>query len=437
MFTAGISFSQIYNQKFSGGVKSLDAKTRTSVVNRISKLLDKNYVYPEVAKKMSELVKSKLRNHEYDTITNAVVFAQILTADLQSVSNDKHLHVNYNPEFAAKLKEMEKNQEDLNEDEEFIEKMKYENYAFKKVERLEGNIGYIDFRNFAPTKYSEDVIAAAMEFVSNTDAVIIDLRKNGGGEPEAVRLICSYFFGNKPVHLNDLYMRPEDETQEYWTLKKVDGKKMPDVDLYVLTSSFTFSGAEEFAYNMKNLKRATIVGETTGGGAHPGGPMRVNENYVMFVPVGKAINPISKTNWEGTGVSPDVPVSQEKALETAQLLALEKIVQKKKDPAEKKEIQWMIEGLKSILNPVSIDESTLKTFAGKYEVREVTLENGKLFYQRKDRPKFELIPMGEDLFRIKELEYFRIRFERDSENKVVGLIGLYSDGHSDKSIRTN
>jgi hypothetical protein len=136
-------------------------------------------------------------------------------------------------------------------------------------------------------------------------------------------------------------------------------------------------------------------------------------------------------------VSPDVPVSQEKALETAQLLALEKIVQKKKDPAEKKEIQWMIEGLKSILNPVSIDESTLKTFAGKYEVREVTLENGKLFYQRKDRPKFELIPMGEDLFRIKELEYFRIRFERDSENKVVGLIGLYSDGHSDKSIRTN
>jgi len=356
--------------------------------------------------------------------------------DLQSISKDRHLRVRYNPEMAKDLKEMEKNGENPEDEKKFVENMKYENYAFKKVERLDGNIGYIVFNNFAPSKYSKETVAAAMNFISNCDALIIDMRYNGGGDPDGVRLICSYFFGKKPVHLNDLYYRKEDKTEEYWTLKKVDGKKMPDIDLYVLTSNYTFSGAEEFTYNLKNLKRATIVGEVTGGGANPGGPARINDDFIIFVPTGRAINPITKTNWEGTGVTPDVQVPQDKALQTAENLALEKILNKTKDPQKKHKIQWQIDDIKAVLNPVTMDENTLKTFAGTYEDRTVTFENGKLYYQRAGRPKYEMLPMADNMFRIGEVPYFRIKFNKDSNGKITEFIGLYNDGHSDRSVRT-
>jgi retinol-binding protein 3 len=428
---------QIYNQKPTSENLTLDRNTKTKTIKKISNLLEKNYVFLETAKKMSEFIKAKLNNNGYDSINDGAQFAEILTSDLQSISKDRHLRVRFYPEYAAKLKEMKEKGVDPDEEKEFIERMKYENYAFRKVERLEGNIGYIDFRNFAPSKYSKETVAAAMTFVSNCDAVIIDMRNNGGGDPDGVRLVCSYFFGSKPVHLNDLYFRAEDKTEEFWTLRKVDGKKMPEIDLYVLTSNYTFSGAEEFTYNLKNLKRATIVGEITGGGANPGGPVRINNEYVVFIPTGRAINPITKTNWEGTGVTPDVQVPQDKALETAQIMALEKISKKKTDPAETQKIQWQIEGLKAVINPFTMDENTLKIFAGTYEDRTVTLENGKLYYQRAGRPKFEMIPMAENMFRIEDLTYFRIKFNKDSDGKVTEFIGLYDDGHSDKSMRTN
>jgi C-terminal processing protease CtpA/Prc len=276
-----------------------------------------------------------------------------------------------------------------------------------------------------------------MGFLVNSDAIILDLRQNGGGNPDGVQLICSYFFGVKPVHLNDLFSRPENKTEEFWTLEKVDGKRMPDVDLYVLTSKYTFSGGEEFAYNLKNLKRATIVGDVTGGGAHPGVTMRLNDNFIIFVPNGRAINPVTKTNWEGIGVQPDVKVQQEKALETAHVLALEKIAKRKKESSAKKEIEWLIETLKSSLNPVRVEENALQRYAGSYSDRLVTFENGKLYYQRKDRQKYELIPMSEDLFRLKDLEVFRIKFEKDKSGIVTGLTGMYSDGRSDRSLRSN
>jgi C-terminal processing protease CtpA/Prc len=437
LFISLPGFAQIYNQNPTKEVQQLDKNAKTKIINKISKILKNNYIFLDKAKQMSDFLKSKLNNNEYDSITDGAVFGQVLTRDLQSVSSDKHLRVNFNPEYSARLKEMEEKNVNPEEEKEFVENMKYENFAFKKVERLDGNIGYIDFRNFAPSKYSKDVVAATMEFISNTNAVIIDMRYNGGGDPDGVRLICSYFFGDKSVHLNDLYYRPEDKTYEFWTLKKVDGKKMPDKDLYILTSSYTFSGAEEFTYNMKNLKRATIVGEVTGGGAHPGGTVRVDDNFVIFVPTGRAINPITKTNWEGTGVTPDVQVTQDKALETAQIMALEKISAKLEDPQQKNQITWQIEGLKAQMNPYMVDENTLKSFAGTYEDRTVTFENGKLYYQRTGRPKYELIPMAENIFRIKDLPYFRAKFSKDAEGKVTEFIGLYDDGHSDKSIRTN
>ncbi|MCM3872588.1 MAG: S41 family peptidase, partial [Pyrinomonadaceae bacterium] len=174
-------------------------------------------------------------------------------------------------------------------------------------------------------------------------------RGNGGGSPEMVALVCSYLFGAEPVHLNDLYWREGNRTDEFWTRKEVVGKRYLNKDVYVLTSKRTFSGAEEFTYNLKNLKRATIIGETTGGGAHPGGGFRINEHFSMFVPSGRAISPITKTNWEGTGVKPDIEVPSDQALLVARLTALKKSANTLTNPDFKAGVQEVIQELEKEL----------------------------------------------------------------------------------------
>ena len=262
--------SSAESQNNEGSGKSLNSSEKTAAVNSINKLLFDNYIFPEVSKEMEKYINAKLKAGDYDNISDPMKFAEELTKDLQSVSKDKHIRVQYNPEQIKRMKERgEKDDEAVSP--EFIQQMKSENYGFKKVEILNGNIGYIDFRNFGPGEYIKDKVADVMGYVEDCDALIFDMRYNGGGDPTGIQVISSYLFGEEPVHLNDLYYRPKDTTEQYWTLKDIKGKRMPDVPVYVLTSSYTFSGAEEFSYNLKNLKRATIVGETTGGGAHPGG----------------------------------------------------------------------------------------------------------------------------------------------------------------------
>ena len=194
------------------------------------------------------------------------------------------------------------------------------NCAFDRVEVLPDNIGYVKFNAFiSPSDCSQTAIAA-MGFVANADALIFDLRDNHGGDPAMIALICSYLF-DRPTHLNDLWNRKENFARQWWTLPYVPGKRLPNVPVYVLTSSRTFSGAEEFSYDLQSLKRATIVGEVTGGGAHPVRGQRIDDRFIIVVPIAKAVNPVTKTNWEGTGVKPDVAVAASDALTTAQKLA--------------------------------------------------------------------------------------------------------------------
>ncbi|MFI5144945.1 MAG: S41 family peptidase, partial [Ignavibacteria bacterium] len=421
-------FSQTAN------INDLTGKEKKNTIYSIIKLLNNNYVFPDVASEMEKYLLKQMKDGAYDKVDNPISFGESLTKDLQQVSKDKHLRVNFSPENAKMLKDR-KMILDENDEKIMRERMRYDNYGFDKVERLNGNIGYIDLRSFAPSKYSADVIAAAIDFISNTDAVIIDLRQNGGGDPSGVQMLCSYFFDTTKVHLNDLYFRPENKTDQYWTLKEVQGKRMPGVDLYLLTSKFTFSGAEEFAYDLQCQKRATIVGETTGGGAHPGDIYYVDDNFVMFLPTGNAINPVTKTNWEGTGVKPDVEISQEKALDKARLMAIEKIANTKTDPVLKQELTDQITILKALLDPIVIDEGTMQTYTGTYEDRMISFDSGALYYQRAGRPKFQMIPLSTDVFGFRELDFFKLRFDRDSGGKITGLTGIYNDGHTDKSVK--
>jgi len=319
----------------------VDAATRTAVIESLIKELNDGYVFADTAKKMGDDLRTRAKNKEYDTITGSRAFAEKLTADLQAISRDKHLRVRFSfAPIPVRVRRGEPTAEELAKAEAFYKRA---NYGFDRAERLDGNIGYIELRGFFDPQGGAATVAAAIAMVANTDALIFDLRQNGGGDPAMVALICSYLFGDKKVHLNDLYFRPADRTEEFWTDPTVPGKKFLDKDVYVLTSARTFSGAEEFSYNLKNLKRATIVGETTGGGANPGGMVRLNEHFGVFVPTGRAINPITKTNWEGTGVEPDVKVPKEQALKVAYLMALKKSQVSEKNPDFKTQLQEVID----------------------------------------------------------------------------------------------
>ena len=276
----------------------------------------------------------------------------------------------------------------------------------------------------------------AMAFLANCDALIIDLRENGGGSPEMIQLLSSYFFSGEPRHLNSFYYRMDEKTEQYWTQPYVPGAKLADTDLYVLTSGYTFSGAEEFTYNLKNMKRATIVGETTGGGAHPVRIEVLNDHFAIGVPYARAVNPISKTNWEGTGVEPDVKVPAAQALAQAHLLALEKLAAKEKDPGVKGAYQWALDGIKAELNPGTVAAERRESYVGNYGPRKITLENGILFYQREKRPKMKMLPMSENYFAFVEAPDFRLKIVI-KEGRVAGIEGHYEDGTVDFSPRLN
>ena len=290
----------------------IDAVERARVIDGAIAKLDEAYVFPDVAKKMADALRTRQNRGDYDAVTNGPAFAMLLTEHLQEVSHDKHLRVNFSP---ASMPDgpREPTPEMIARQRRQMEQM---NCGFVKVEQLRGNVGYVKFNMFADTAACGATASAAMNFVANADALIVDLRDNGGGSPAMVAYVCSYLF-SKRTHLNDLWTRRSNHTEEFWT-RDVPGQRFGGTKpVYVLTSRNTFSGAEEFTYNLKNLKRATIVGETTGGGAHPVQGQRIDPHFMIGVPFAKAINPISKTNWEGTGVEPDVKVPAAAALDTA------------------------------------------------------------------------------------------------------------------------
>ncbi len=320
---------------------NIDSATRSAVIDNLIKELNEGYVFAETAKLMENDLKARSANKEYDAIVSSLAFADKLTADLQAISHDKHLRVRFS--FDPIPIRTDKHEPTAEEKANFDRSMKRANYGFDRAERMDGNIGYIELRGFFDPENGAQTVEAAFRMIANTDALIIDLRRNGGGDPAMVALICSYLFGDKKVHLNDLYFRPTNETEEFWTNPNVPGRKFLDKDVYVLTSGRTFSGAEEFANNLKVLKRATIVGETTGGGANPGGMVRLSEHFGVFVPTGRAINPVTKTNWEGTGVQPDVKAPKEQALKIAFLMALKKSVAGEKNDNLKGQMQELID----------------------------------------------------------------------------------------------
>lgn len=411
-----------------------DRGMRAAIVDSVATALAEQYVFPDVGSKMAELIRRNLKNGDYDGIETLEELALTLTRDLQGVCNDKHLHVDYVP--PELLEETQHRAEPDQDRERTAARLAKSNFMFKKLEILQGNVGYMRFDNFIDASYSGATAVAAMNFLANCDALIIDLRYNGGGSPSLIQLMTSYFFLERK-HLNSFYTPRTDSLEQFWTQEYVPGPKMPDVDLYVLTSNRTFSGAEEFTYNLKNMGRATIVGETTGGGAHPvDRKVFPTLGISLSVPFGRAVNPITGTNWEGTGVSPDIDVPADKALLTAHEEALRVLRDASEDPGQTAQLEWAIEGLEAQLNPPRVPAEVLKSYAGTYGPRTIKFENGELYYAREGNPVRKAIPMGERLFRFEDIDFFRLEVVVDDSGAPIKLVGHYDNGAKDESPRT-
>lgn len=331
------------------GPNTVSTELKNGTIDQIEKSMQERYVFPEVAEKAAKTLRVYQRLGKYESITEGSEFARVLTQHLNEVCKDAHLRVRYS-EAVLPIRQ-NRNAPSKQEIEQMEKQKRLANVGFEKVERLMGNIGYLKFNYFDDGEGMARPVKAAFDFLAETDALIIDVRDNGGGSPDGVRHICSYLFSEKPVHLNDLYFREGNTTEEFWTLKTVPGKRYLNKDVYVLVSKRTGSGAEEFSYNLKNLKRATLLGENTWGGANPGGTVRLNDHFQIFIPVGRAINPYTKTNWEGTGVDPDVRVDPKDALNRAQVMAVEKLLAAAKDEDDKKRLTEVLTLLKKPAEP--------------------------------------------------------------------------------------
>ena len=268
-------------------------------------------------------------------------------SDLRDISHDKHLWVFYSPEEALEVKAYkgmipEREIQEIDQSIHVAESR--DNFGFRKVEILDGNVGYFELQRFPDPEIFDEKLAGVMNFLSNTEAIIIDLRKNGGGEGSS--LLSSYFLPPEKILLGSSICRDSTLNTQDWTRPDVPGKRMPDTDLYILTSAMTFSAAENFAYGMQHLRRAVIVGETTKGGAHPVDISIVKDDVLIQFSICESYNPISKSNWEGVGVKPDVEVSSDNAISSAHLIAIEKIMEKTAGQEYKNELEAIMVKLK-------------------------------------------------------------------------------------------
>jgi len=409
-----------------------DPAEKKAVIEALCKNLEREYIFPEITEKYVRVLRDNLRSGKYDSIGQPQEFAASVTNDLMSVHRDLHLSVRFNPNWVKD----EKNRKELDED--AIRRQgrrdRTLNYGFAEIKILPANIGYLKLNEFTYNTDAQDAAVGAMSFLSNADALIIDLRRNGGGSPEMVQFLCSYFLVNPRQHLNSFSYKDPDMLTQYWTYTYLPGKRLDKIDLYLLTSDSTFSAAEEFTYNLKNLKRATVIGETTGGGAHDNKFVILSDNFMMSLPFARAVNPVTKTNWEEVGVEPDVKVSQEKALETALVMASKRLAEKEKDPEFKAYYQWQFDAYNAALNPLSLTKETLRSYAGSYGPRTITLEGGSLFYQREGQPKRRMTPIADGYFALDGNDNFRLKFLKEGD-RIVAVEGHNPAGVADKHLK--
>lgn len=307
----------------------IDKATRKEVVDTLATKLQAHYVFPDKARQMAEVLRQHLREGKYDGITDGEAFAARLTGDIRSVSDDLHMAVHASAEevpYEQAVRPPPASKAEWERRTPFAMRVllgvgiKLGKVGVAKIDHLDANIGYLKLPDFPPSFLIAERYAAAMDEMADTDGLILDLRNNRGGGPATVALLVSYFVDRR-TRVNDLWDRTTGITMQQWTSDKLDGRRYgAGKPVVILVGPDTKSAGEDFAYTMQALKRATIVGEPTWGGAHPSRPYRLSDYFAAWIPDRRSINPITHANWEGVGVTPDIRATRDNALAVAQEL---------------------------------------------------------------------------------------------------------------------
>lgn len=318
----------LWDQVWPGPKIVVDRAMRTEAVDTLVAKLNDHYVFPEKARQIEAVLRQRQREGKYDGITDGKQFARQLTDDVHGVAHDLHMGVRFSPRafpddpVGPPPKSEAEWQQRLNLGQRLFFGVfrRVSSLGVEKVDHLGSNIGYLQVSGFPPPFIVADKYAAAMDKLADTDGLIIDLRENGGGGPDTVALLVSYFVDQR-TRLNDIWDRDTGNSMQHWTDEKLDGKRYGGKKpVIILAGPHTRSAGEDFTYTMQALKRATVIGAPTWGGAHPTRPFRLGDHFIALIPNARSISPITHTNWEGTGVIPDVAVAPDKALEAAKEL---------------------------------------------------------------------------------------------------------------------
>lgn len=404
-----------------------------AAVAELERLVAAHYFFPEKRQTIVDALKKADAAGRYDT-TNPLELCDRVTEDLQAAAHDGHLRLMFQPPVYADLTRPPGGRHDAGSFQRADSRRHNDGYEELRV--LPGNIRYVKITGFHWEKDTTPrIVDDAVRFLSGGDAIIVDLRGNGGGDAEAVQRLVSYFFPAKTDReLMSFYDGITGETGVNKTLTNLPSPRLAGIPYYLLTDDRTASAAEELTYHTQQFKLGTIVGRTTAGGANNNNLYPIAPGFVASVSVGRPIHPVSKSNWEGVGIKPDVDVPAETALDQAQILALQSLA-KNATAENRASYDWAIAGLNARLKPVTLAPKDMQAYVGVYGIRKVWIEGGALRFQREGRPQLTLVPMGNDLFGFAETPQIRVQFRR-KDGKVVGFDQLTDDGRMIPAERT-
>ena len=404
-----------------------DAKDYEAIITNICRKIKEIHIDEETGKQIAEFLVTQVSNGKYQKIESTSRFCEELTKDLQAFTHDFHLSVYHDPDAIEALDAKTDVKADDRYSVDWWQGVDCKNYGIPKLEYLMGNVGYIKIIYFAPVPLAGNMVVTAMNYLSTADALIFDLRECSGGDPYNVMMFESYLFDEFkiPKHLMTRHSRIQTPPQQqFWTYPYLPGKRLSEIPVAILTSSCTFSGGEDMAYTLKHHKRAVIVGEKTPGGAHMVKRVLVGGGCVLRIPYAHPVHPVTGTDWEGTGVLPDVGVAREDALMAAHKELFSRMMLAAEDPKMKRKYDWYLQRVVGLYHPAQVSDEVLQRYTGKYQDWLVQLKEGRLFLISPNGLHMdEMIPLSEDLFIVDEEYNARFRIGENGLADALFWIG--------------
>ncbi|RKH15451.1 peptidase S41 [Corallococcus sp. CA053C] len=392
----------------------LSPKERDAALQAITTAFKEGYVFPEMRPKIVKELDRMRRSGRCD-VDDPIVFADRITEGLRSVSNDRHLSLRVDPAaYAAALAAPDS---DAGEEAWFRRQALRDHHGLVEMKILPGNLRYLKIAGFS---WVNDETGAAyddaLRFLKDGDAIIIDLRNNGGGSHAAVRYLVSHFM--EPDTLELTFLEGSETPSQSRTLEHLPVGRVKGKPLYVLIDGQTASAAEAFAYDVQQFKLGQLVGARTVGAANNNKQLPVAPGFMLSVSYGRPVHAVSHGNWEGTGITPDVETPSAQALDAAQKHALDRLSRSPAATAEqRRDYRWAEVGIEARLHPVSVEPATLATLTGHYRrsgpgaepIQVVQRDDGALWFAFPRRPAARLSPLAQDVFAVEGYDALRVR----------------------------